>query len=86
MELMAQVSGRGTITLPSEIRRALGLREGDVLTVTMQDGRIVLSPAVLTPVEFYTEERQQEFAENAKMSKAELAAARRRWRRSTPRR
>ncbi|MGH8992236.1 MAG: AbrB/MazE/SpoVT family DNA-binding domain-containing protein [Acidimicrobiia bacterium] len=86
MELMAQVSGRGTITLPSEIRRALGLREGDVLTVSVQDGRIVLAPAVLTPVELYTEERQQEFAANAEMSPAELTAARQRWKQSTRRR
>lgn len=83
--MIAQVSGRGTITLPSEIRRALGLREGDVLTVSVQDGRIVLSPAVLTPVELYTEERLGEFAANAELTPTELTAARRRWRRAAPR-
>lgn len=83
METIAQVSGRGTITLPANIRRALGLKEGDVLSVALEDGRIVLTPAVLTPVELYTEDRLREFEASAEMSDAEVAAARRRWKRAT---
>jgi AbrB family looped-hinge helix DNA binding protein len=76
---VAQLSARGTVTLPAEVRRSLGLSEADVLSVTVTDGRIVLTPAVVTPVELYTEDRTAEFAANSEMTEAELARARRRW-------
>jgi AbrB family looped-hinge helix DNA binding protein len=79
MESIAQVSGRGTVTLPADVRRALGLNAGDVLTVRIEDGRIVLTPAVVTPVEIYSEGRLREFAESAALSKEEIEAARSKW-------
>jgi AbrB family looped-hinge helix DNA binding protein len=76
---IAQLSGRGTLTLPAEIRRNLGLGEGDVLTVQIRDGSVVLTPTVLSPVEIYTDERIAEFEESARMTSEELAAARDAW-------
>ena len=74
---IAQVSGRGTVTLPADLRRKLGLRRGDVLAVRLTGGSIVLTPAVVTPVELYTDERIAEFGRNADLAADELAAARR---------
>ncbi len=54
---IAQLSGRGTLTLPAEIRRDLGLGVGDVLTVEIRDAAVVLTPTVLSPVEIYSDER-----------------------------
>ena len=34
----------GRIVLPADIRRVLGIREKDSLTVSMKDGSIVLTP------------------------------------------
>jgi AbrB family looped-hinge helix DNA binding protein len=79
MDDLAQLSQRGTITLPAAVRRKLGLEEGDVLTVRLVGSSIVLTPAVVTPVELYTDERLAEFEQNAQLSEAELAAARRAW-------
>jgi AbrB family looped-hinge helix DNA binding protein len=76
---IAQVSARGTVTLPADVRRDLGLVEGDVLTVEIREGAVVLTPTVLTPVEIYTEARIAEFDESAKMTAEELALAREAW-------
>ncbi len=42
MPLTAQISKRGQITLPADVRKALGLKPGDTLVVRLEAGRIVL--------------------------------------------
>lgn len=79
MEITTQISTRGQITLPAEARKQLGLKPGDTLLMHLEGGRIILDPAVVLPVESYTEERMAEFAEASVMSAAELAQARRLW-------
>ncbi len=74
MSDIAQLSGRGTITLPGSIRRKLGLSEGDVFTVRIENGSVVLTPAVVAEVELYTDERLAEFETAGQMSEDELAA------------
>ena len=39
------VTRKGQITIPSEVRRALGLKEGDRITVTQEDGRAIITRA-----------------------------------------
>jgi AbrB family looped-hinge helix DNA binding protein len=75
----AQISGRGTITLPARVRRKLGLEEGDVLTVRLSGSSIVLTPSVVTPVELYTDERVAEFEHSASLDDDELWAVRDAW-------
>ena len=79
-EEIAQLSSRGTITLPAAVRRRLGLREGDVLTVRISGRSIMLSPAVVTPVELYSDERIGEFARNGELTAEEVETAERTWR------
>lgn len=79
MQRIAQLSRRGTLTLPAEIRRELGLEEGDVLAVTCSGRSIVLTPTVVTPVELYTDERIAEFDAASAMTEAEFAQARQLW-------
>ena len=76
---IVQVSGRGSITLPAPIRRQLGLADGDVLTVEIRDGAIVLTPAHVTEVELYTDQRLREFDQNASMTPDDLRRARETW-------
>lgn len=79
MKNVAHVTNRGQITLPIEVRKALSLKPGDPLVVRVEGGKIVLEPAVVSPVELYTEERFAEFAREAEMTPQELEEARRRW-------
>jgi antitoxin PrlF len=76
---LVQLSPRGQVTLPIEVRNALGVKAGDALVVSIDEGRIVLSPAVVTPVERYTDARLAEFEEASRMTADEVRAARTKW-------
>ena len=41
---LCRLKFKGQLTIPEEIRTALGLNEGDYLGATLEDGRIVLTP------------------------------------------
>lgn len=77
---VVQVSPRGQITLPGPVRKALGLEPGDNLVVSVDGERAIIEPAVVVPIERYTEERTKEFEEAARMSPDEIRRARRKWR------
>ena len=78
-QLLVQLGKRGQLTLPAEVRRALGLKPGDALAVRLEEGRVVLEPAVVLPVEIYDEERIREFEEAARLSPEEAERIRKRW-------
>lgn len=40
MELRAKVTSKGQLTIPKEVRRALGVREGDYLIFDLEDGEV----------------------------------------------
>ena len=42
-ELLTVVTRKGQITVPAEIRRALGLREGDKVAFAMEDNQVRLA-------------------------------------------
>ncbi len=73
METVVKVSERGTLTLPKEFRRKLGLEGGGQLILEDSGDGIRLRPAVTIPIEAYTDERIAEFdAEEAKLENYEL--------------
>jgi len=47
--LSAPLRRKGVVTIPQQVRDQLDLHEGDNLLVTVEDGRIVLTPAALIP-------------------------------------
>ena len=55
------VSSRGQITLPSELRKSLGLKEGGVVTVEERGGEIVLRPATVLEIDVYSDEQIKEW-------------------------
>jgi AbrB family looped-hinge helix DNA binding protein len=77
---VVQLSPRGQVTLPALVRRALGLEPGDNLVISVEGDRAVIAPAVVVPIERYTEERTKEFEEAARLSPEEVRKARRKWR------
>jgi len=44
---LVQVREKAQITLPSKVRKALGIKEGDYLEVEVEDNKIVLIPKIL---------------------------------------
>jgi AbrB family looped-hinge helix DNA binding protein len=42
--MQTRISTKGQVVLPVPLRRRLGLRAGDPLDVSVEDGRIVLAP------------------------------------------
>ena len=50
------VSARGQITLPSGLRRRLGIRDGGVVTVEERDGALILRPAAVVELTMYGDE------------------------------
>ena len=44
---LVQVREKAQITLPSKIRKALGIKEGDYLEAEVEDNKIVLIPKIL---------------------------------------
>ena len=43
-EFVSSVSPKGQITLPAEVRRQLGVKPKDKVTVTLEDGRVTVTP------------------------------------------
>lgn len=59
--MVLQVRRNFQITLPSSIRKRLGLKVGDILKTTLEKGKIVISPAKTIDAEqswFWTKEWQ----------------------------
>ncbi len=64
MKNIVSINERGTLTLPKELRRKLGLEgEGQVIAEEA-DGGIMLKSGAAFPIEIYTEKRWREFEEN----------------------
>jgi AbrB family looped-hinge helix DNA binding protein len=61
-QLSTPVRSKGVVTIPRPVREQLHLQEGDNLIVSVEDGRIVLTPAALLPRDqawFWTPQWQQ---------------------------
>lgn len=62
MTKVITVNQRGAMTLPKEVRDALGVTRGGQLVLNLdKQGNAVLQAGVVFPVEIYTEERVREF-------------------------
>ena len=49
------VSRRGQLTLPANLRKRLGIKDGGVVILEERDNEMVLKPAVVLEVEMYTQ-------------------------------
>lgn len=70
MKTTLTITERGVITLPSKLRKALGLSANDQLIAETTPEGLLLRPAVTLPIELYSDERLREFEE----AETELAA------------
>jgi len=60
MTTIIQINERGTLTLPKELRKRLGLEKGGVIIAEESDDGIILRPAVSFPIEMYADSRIKE--------------------------
>ena len=65
--------------MPKPVRARLRLAPGSVLLLREEAGKIVLDPAVVTPVALYADEEIQRLVEADRVSPRERTALRRRW-------
>jgi antitoxin PrlF len=65
------VSGRGQITLPSVLRKKMGIKDGGVVTVEEKDGKLLITPAALMEVEMYTDDQIKEWLEEDRLEPGE---------------
>jgi antitoxin PrlF len=64
--LASTLRTKGVVTIPQALREQLDLHEGDSLLISVEDGRLILTPAALVPRDqqwFFTPEWQAKEAE-----------------------
>ena len=70
MTKVININGRGTLTLPKELRQRIGLTgEGQVVAEETPEG-ILLRAGATFPVEIYTDQRVAEFARHSEQALA----------------
>lgn len=75
MKETGKVGKRGTIVIPSRLRRRIGMAEGDLVLMEEREDGILIRPAVALPVEVYTPERRAEFLLSNAVDAAEYEQA-----------
>ena len=55
------VGKRGTIVIPSSLRKRFGVHEGDLLITEDHGDGILITPAIALPLERYSPQRKAEF-------------------------
>lgn len=71
----SRIGKRGTVVIPSKLRRRYGLEEGTMVIAEEREDGILLRPAVALPVEIYTDERKAEFLLTNSLNAEDYAAA-----------
>jgi bifunctional DNA-binding transcriptional regulator/antitoxin component of YhaV-PrlF toxin-antitoxin module len=61
MTKVLNINDRGTLTLPKEMRRRLGVVSGAQVVAEETDDGILLRAGVTFPIEMYSEKRMAEF-------------------------
>jgi AbrB family looped-hinge helix DNA binding protein len=68
------VSNRGQITLPSSVRKRLGIQSGGVVTLEEKDNVVVLRPAAVVEMETYSDEEVARWDKEDRLEPAERDA------------
>ncbi|TVR06587.1 MAG: AbrB/MazE/SpoVT family DNA-binding domain-containing protein [Spirochaetaceae bacterium] len=66
MKFTLAITDRGTITLPSRLRKEMGIGADSLLIAETTNEGILLRPAVVLPVEVYSADQLNEFAASEK--------------------
>ena len=64
MTKVININGRGTVTLPKELRQRAGIKTGGQIVAQATDKGILLRAEADSPVEIYSRKRMAEFTRN----------------------
>ncbi len=65
------VSSRGQITLPSSVRKRMGIQAGGIVTLEERDNVVVLRPAAVVEIETYSNEDIAQWDKEDRLEPAE---------------
>ena len=65
------VSNRGQLTLPANLRKRFGIKNGGAIILEERDNELVLKPAMVIEVEMYTDEQVLAWDEADRLDDAE---------------
>ncbi|NMC72883.1 MAG: AbrB/MazE/SpoVT family DNA-binding domain-containing protein [Geobacteraceae bacterium] len=65
------VSSRGQLTLPANLRKRLGIKDGGAMILEERDNEIVLKPALVVEVEMYSDAQVAEWDEADRLEESE---------------
>ncbi len=68
------ISERGQITLPSKLRKKLGLESGGVVTIEEREGELVIRPASVVEIDIYSDEEIERWMEEDTLTSSEKKA------------
>jgi len=72
------VSNRGQLTLPANVRKRFGIKNGGAVILEERENELVLKPAMVLEVEMYTDEQVLAWDEADRLDEAERQAVLRR--------
>ena len=65
------VSNRGQLTLPANLRKRFGIKDGGPIILEERDNELVLKPAMVLEVEMYTDAQVSAWDETDRLEDAE---------------
>lgn len=65
------VSHRGQLTLPANLRKRFGIKNGGAIILEERNNELVLKPAMVLEVEMYTDDQVLEWDESDRLDDAE---------------
>ena len=71
MRTALNVNARGTVTIPRELRKVLGVLRGGLVSAGIVDGKVTLEPAMLTSYRVYSEEEVTRLQQEDTMSESD---------------
>ncbi|MDP3993929.1 MAG: AbrB/MazE/SpoVT family DNA-binding domain-containing protein [bacterium] len=76
MTNLVKIHHKGQMTLPSRLRSAVGVAEGDLLEATVQRGKIVLTPKLVIDRSSFPNANNEYTSKQRRIIEARLARAR----------
>jgi AbrB family looped-hinge helix DNA binding protein len=73
MHEIVVVSNRGQITLPANLRKKFGIKQGGLVIIEDRAGELILKPAVAMGIELYSDAQIAEWDREDQLDSAEQA-------------
>jgi len=65
------VGKRGQVTLPAQIRKTLGIKEGEPLIIEYDGEKLIIRKAMVVPVKIYSDEEVESYIQEDTLKEGE---------------